>query len=214
MSSYTFTISYHINFLNDLSSFITTNFLKPTGVVFNPNESDSIFTQDENGNLVGNEAEIGGTCILSFESSLTDTQQTNLQSLLNSYPNPTSISVFSYKENIISGNFSENGYLIYSNISAFTWEPSDSGILSAIEILTFYIGNSYYKLRIYDATNNNVIAETPQISQKNYSVTVIDNLNHIPTSGPIVIEIQILVGDLVSLNLKSCVFVYNKVITK
>lgn len=130
-----------------------------------------------------------------FTNELSQNEITLLETSIANYNPPQYTHVISKNENVnITNNKTNN--TIYSTISTYLYSSSDDFIdkMKVISYMNTSTNNSYYKIRIYDITNDIVITESNELNNTNLEIIEFSDLEYNSTQDTI-LQIQIKVSN-------------------
>jgi len=163
----------NIKFLDDLHAYVLQVDTLPSQFYINANSKiDIIFVQE-----------------------LSSQQINILNNIINEYIPPQELHTPFINETILITNptistntYSVIGTYLYSNVNLQT-----DVFISSFTIIASVKGNISYKIRIYDAMNDNLICETGSLNNNNLQIIKVTNLLNIPSNDTL-LEIQGLVS--------------------
>lgn len=138
-----------------------------------------------------------------FEQELSLEQLNILNNIINEYNPPHELHIPFLNETILMTNpiISTN---VYSVIGTYYYSVNNlqtDVFISSFTIIASVKGNISYKIRIYDAINDNLLCETNSLNNNNLQIIKINDISNIPSNDTL-LEIQGLVSGNNTCNVK------------
>ena len=130
-----------------------------------------------------------------FTQELSSEQLNILNNIINEYVPPQELHIPFINETILITNpvISTNTYSVIGTYFYSIANLQTDVFISSFTIIASVKGNISYKIRIYDAINDNLLCETNSLNNTNLQIIKITNLSNIPSNDTL-LEIQGLVS--------------------